>query len=52
MTKGDYERIIPIHPHLIEQGFLGYVDQRRRNVCRCSTIRSGRAAPTAPIRSG
>jgi len=30
MTKGDYERIIPIHSHLIEQGFLEFVAKRRK----------------------
>src|SRR4051794_13784716 len=31
MTKGDYERIIPVHSHLIEQGFLDYVEKRRKS---------------------
>ena len=30
MTKGDYERVIPIHSHLIDQGFLHYVEKRRK----------------------
>lgn len=30
MTKGDYERVVPVHSHLIEQGFLDYVEQRRK----------------------
>ena len=28
MTKGDYERVIPVHSHLIEQEFLVYVAKR------------------------
>jgi integrase len=28
MTKGDYERIIPVHSHLIEQEFLDFVAKR------------------------
>ncbi|WP_334408033.1 hypothetical protein [Bradyrhizobium sp. AZCC 2289] len=31
MTKGDYERVIPVHSHLIEQGFLDYVEKRRKS---------------------
>jgi hypothetical protein len=30
MTKGDYERVIPVHSHLIEQRFLDYVEKRRK----------------------
>lgn len=30
MTKGDYERIIPVHSHLIEQKFLDYVAKRAK----------------------
>jgi integrase len=30
MTKGDYERVIPVHSHLIEQKFLEYVEERRK----------------------
>jgi hypothetical protein len=30
MTKGDYQRVVPIHSHLIEQGFLEFVEQRRK----------------------
>jgi hypothetical protein len=28
MTKGDYERVIPVHSHLIDQGFLDFVKKR------------------------
>ena len=31
LTKGDYERVIPVHSHLIEQGFLDYVEKRRKS---------------------
>lgn len=31
MTKGDYRRVIPMHSHLIAQGFLDFVEQRRRS---------------------
>ena len=31
MTKGKYERVVPIHSHLLEQGFLQFVEQRRRS---------------------
>jgi integrase len=30
MTKGDYERVIPVHSHLIEQKFPEYVEERRK----------------------
>lgn len=30
MTKGDYERVIPVHSHLIEQGFPDYVKKREK----------------------
>ncbi|WP_398466518.1 DUF6538 domain-containing protein [Tardiphaga sp.] len=30
MTKGDYRRVVPVHSHLIEQGLLDYVEERRR----------------------
>jgi integrase len=30
VTKGAYERVIPIHSHLIDQRFLDYVEKRRR----------------------
>ncbi|WP_461319673.1 site-specific integrase [Bradyrhizobium barranii] len=30
MTKGDYERIIPVHSHLVEQKFFDYVDKRAK----------------------
>jgi integrase len=30
MTKGDYERVIPVHSHLIEQEFLDYVAKRAK----------------------
>ncbi|MEH2480975.1 hypothetical protein V1282_004332 [Nitrobacteraceae bacterium AZCC 2146] len=29
ITKGAYERVIPIHSHLIDQNFLDYVEKRR-----------------------
>jgi hypothetical protein len=29
MTKGDYQRVVPIHSHLIDQGFLDFVEERR-----------------------
>lgn len=29
MTKGAYERIIPVHSHLVEQKFFDYVEKRR-----------------------
>lgn len=30
MTKGDYERVIPVHSHLIEQEFLDHVKKREK----------------------
>lgn len=30
MTKGDYERVIPVHSHLIDQEFLHHVEKRRK----------------------
>lgn len=30
MTKGDYERVVPAHSHLIAQKFLQYVEKRRK----------------------
>ena len=30
MTKGAYERVIPVHSHLVEQGFLAFVEKRRK----------------------
>jgi site-specific recombinase XerD len=30
MTKGDYERVVPVHSHLIAQKFLDYVARRRK----------------------
>ncbi|MGO4510172.1 DUF6538 domain-containing protein [Bradyrhizobium sp. 2TAF36] len=30
VTKGDYERVIPVHSHLEEQKFFHYVDKRRK----------------------
>ena len=30
MTKGDYERVVPLHSHLIEQDLLVYVEARRK----------------------
>jgi hypothetical protein len=30
MTKGDYERVVPLHSHLIDQKFLDYVEERRK----------------------
>ena len=30
MTKGDYERIIPVHSHLIDQGLLDFVTKRAK----------------------
>lgn len=29
MTKGDYARVVPVHSHLIDQGFLDFVEKRR-----------------------
>jgi hypothetical protein len=29
MTKGDYERVIPVHSHLIDQELLDFVEERR-----------------------
>jgi hypothetical protein len=29
MTKGDYARVVPVHSHLIDQGFLDFVETRR-----------------------
>jgi site-specific recombinase XerD len=29
MTKGDYMRVVPVHSHLVDQDFLGYVEGRR-----------------------
>jgi integrase len=30
MTKGDYERVIPVHSHLVDQEFLDYVKKREK----------------------
>lgn len=30
VTKGDYERVIPVHSHLIAQKFLKFVEERRK----------------------
>lgn len=30
VTKGDYERVIPVHSHLDEQKFFDYVDKREK----------------------
>lgn len=30
ITKAKYERVVPLHSHLLEQKFLNYVEQRRR----------------------
>jgi integrase len=30
VTKGDYERVIPVHSHLIAQKFLEFVEERRK----------------------
>ncbi|PSO22731.1 DUF6538 domain-containing protein [Bradyrhizobium sp. MOS002] len=30
MTKGDYERVIPVHSHLIEQEFAEFVEKREK----------------------
>ena len=30
MTKGDYERVVPVHSHLIDQKLLVHVEQRRK----------------------
>lgn len=30
VTKGDYERVIPVHSHLDEQKFFDYVDKRKK----------------------
>ena len=31
MTKGDYRRVIPVHSRLIAQGFLDFVERRRKS---------------------
>jgi hypothetical protein len=44
ITKGKRLRRVPIHKHLIEQGFLKYVEERRKIGKPRSTNRPGREA--------
>jgi len=50
-TKTDEYRIVPVHNHLVEQGFLNYVESRRAAVLtvtfRHRPIRSSRVATLA-----
>jgi hypothetical protein len=45
-------RRVPIHKHLIDQGFLQYVEQRRKIGKPLSTNPPALAAERAPILSG